>query len=362
MWILARFIIAIGAFLYRLCVGMTPKRFDEEFDGLRYLVKEKKYKGSVTKRTIEAPVRSAFLCALSPEKSWDRFWISLGFGEELQTGDRGFDNHIYVIGDHPLVGEYLKGDAKLRKLLQNLIGFRVRSIVITGKTVRFELPESVQVSKMLPSVAQVAESVRHVQSSVRSRFADSFYVKALFAEAFVWSVIAYSAASCIEWYVDHTTSHLHPVNLIPFGLALSLLLTLAGIALLSCFLGSSSRTPRIIGESALMLAFSFPFIGIQLIADANRTFDASQGWVAHPIIDRKYETKHRRGRAWYYRYHLEFARSSTNVDNLPFELPKEIEVEKRVYDSVAVNGHIELQIGAGFFHFPWLRNLRASGW
>lgn len=343
-------------------MGMTPKRFDEEFEGLRYLLKEKKYKGKVTKRIIETPVKSAFVCSLSREVSSDKFWISLGFGEELQTGDHGFDKLIYVMGDHPLVGEYLKAEEKLRNLLKDLIGFQVSSIVITGKTVRFELPEWVQVSEMLPAIAQVAESIRRVQSSVRSRFADPFYVKALFAESFVWSIVAYSVTSSMEWYIDHTTSHLHPVSLIPFGMALSLFLTLAGIVVLRSLLGGSSRTPRIITESALMLAFAFPFIGIQLTADVNRTLDVSQGWVVHPMVERKYETKHRRKRGWYYRYHVEFARSWGEDANLPFELPDEIEVEKSVYNSISPSGRVELHIGSGFFHFPWLRDVRVSGW
>jgi hypothetical protein len=64
-----------------------------------------------------------------------------------------------------------QNEAELRNLFERLIGGRVQSIVITGKTVRFELPEHERVSEMLPVVAQVAESVRAIQSSVKSRFA-----------------------------------------------------------------------------------------------------------------------------------------------------------------------------------------------
>ena len=227
MWILVRLVIAIGAFLYRLCREMTPKRFDQERHGFRYLVKEKKEKRKVVKRIIETPVRSAFLCSLSVEKSSDKFWISLGFGEELQTGDGEFDKRIYVIGDHPLVGEYLVREAKLRNLFVKLIGYEVTSIGITGKTVRFDLPERTEVKKVLPALEEVAESIQRIQPSVRSRFVDPFYVKALFSESFVWGIVAYSLMSFIEWHFNYTTSHLDPMSLLPFGLVLSLFLTLA---------------------------------------------------------------------------------------------------------------------------------------
>jgi hypothetical protein len=340
----------------------TPKRFDEERNGFRYLVKEKKEKGKVVKRIIETPVCSAFLCSLSIEKSSDRFWISLGFGEELQTGDSGFDKRIYVIGDHPLVGEYLIREAKLRSLFVKLIGYKVTSIAITGKTVRFALPESTGIENILPAVQEVAESIQRIQPSVKSRFVDPFYVKALLSESFVWGILAYSVTSFFEVQVNHTTSHIDPMSLVPFGLVLSLFLTLAGIVFLKCFLGSSSRTPRIIAESAFLLGLSFPFIGVQLIADANRSFDVSQGWVARPTIERKYETKHRRRRGSYYRYHLELTHSSASSASLPFELPAKIQVDKDVYDRIAPNGRVELQIGAGMFGFPWLRSVRPGGW
>lgn len=75
----------------------------------------KKRSGTAWKVGISALDRAEF--RLKVQSRWDSLYSRLGVSNEVQTGDREFDQRIYVVADHAAVRQALSADAQLRRLL-----------------------------------------------------------------------------------------------------------------------------------------------------------------------------------------------------------------------------------------------------
>lgn len=103
----------------RRFVGASAVSIDGE--AVRYRVTREPKTGdrSAVAIGIDAPVGMRF--AMHPEGQWDRAGKFLGLSREWQSGEREFDDAVYVVGDDPPLLELLSRDAMLRRQAAALV-------------------------------------------------------------------------------------------------------------------------------------------------------------------------------------------------------------------------------------------------
>jgi hypothetical protein len=122
MWFLFGF-ITLGAF----CIWSLRRRRDRAWRGeerragphayeLRMTVKD----GSVGHAEIGVRCRAGFSFALTPEDDFDRWGKAIGLTQECQTGDKRFDDAIYVQSGDPALHHLLQSDPRLRDAILTL--------------------------------------------------------------------------------------------------------------------------------------------------------------------------------------------------------------------------------------------------
>lgn len=360
MWIIIRIVVALGSFLYRYCFRRIPRNFPHHDGNISYHYKRVTNKGKLIKHYLETPLASPFMCCLTQETSRERLLMKIGFGEELNCGDADFDDLIFIAGDHPQIAETLRGNRELRALIGSLIPATLTSISITGETLRFEIPRHIEHEPHVKNLAKMRELLQGVQNGVMSRFSDPFYVKALLAESAVWTVVGYAVAAFLEMIVVQEDYHLFRGQLIRNGLFFAALLLWTWMFFLFMFLGRSSRTPRIMIESAILLFFALPLAGIQLVSDANRGLDSSPGIVVERPVQRAEKREHRgrRGRRWY-SYHAHFAPQNLewNGGSKYLALPTEMAISSTAYNTAIRTKTLRIEIARGFLGIPWYRKV-----
>jgi hypothetical protein len=349
MWITARILTAFGTILYKLLFLRVPPKFYENFEDLSY-VTEVPEDGKGNVRLI-TPLTTPFACHLKLEKPFERLCMQLGIGEEIQTGDRRFDDRIYVVGDHPSMADYLSNSKEVREMVNRLIPAKLVSISITGETLCFELnPRSTQ-QEVLPDLRSLAISLQAVARDVVPRFQDSGYSRALLAEALAFGALAYATVSFLNFLFDDADNHLWPNSLLMSGILLGLFVGLAVSGILKLLLGKSSWAPHVIREVGVVAAIGISVGSVQAVADYNRHFDRSTGIaVVRKVV--KLETRGRKRKTYY----LQIERDAED-SALPFTLPRRIKCSWLDWRELRTGGHVTLEVGMGALGFPWYRSI-----
>jgi hypothetical protein len=367
MWLIARILISLVAIVYRLFIRRTPKDYDLLHGDLPYAERVETAKDRPPKRFFETPVDSAFICVLSKETALDRFFKAIGFGEELQVADPAFNKMIYVLGDHPLTKAYLTSRPDARLTILKLISAGAKSIYITGKSLRLELPDSFDSTSTLDDLAVLARELRAVQGDVRSRFADPYYDTALIIQAVVVGLLAFALLGAIESF------HLpyYHVNVEPL-IRLSLIVTggfmLALVGVIWLLLRRSSYAPRLVTENCFLMV-PLAFAGFQIVSDVNRTWDRSQGWVVSYRVEDLHEHAYwGRGivRAWRrilnapkYTYRVRIS-ALTPTTSYPLAMPGSFQIDYGLFRALSRNKQLSMEIGEGALGFPWCREMWAG--
>jgi hypothetical protein len=355
MWILTRLIITVGSFLYRLFIRHIPDSFPLNHNGVPYSsVVSSSKKSSFF--TIEAPVTSSFICTLSEETRLDRWAKGLGFGDEIQVRDPEFNHRIFILGDHPLTADYLSSSKDLRDRICALIPTQVKSISITGETLKFVAQPYVPTSSILDDFIFVHASVQKIQEHAKSRFADPYYTRAVILESLIMAVVTYGCVSFAEMRFFREDYHLDGWSLFKAGLPVALAVAAVVVGLTKIFLGRSSRAGRLMIENCLMMILTLPLVGYEILSDLNRGLDESDPIVVTSQVTEKHTTTHGSGRRRYTTYHLRLSPQPSGTA-LPFNMPRHISVDGSLYQSVHEGEFLDCEISMGYLGFPWYRSI-----
>ena len=363
MWLIARILISLVAVVYRLFIRRTPKDYDLLHGDLPYAERVETAKDRPPKRFFETPVDSAFICVLSKETALDRFFKAIGFGEELQVADPAFNKMIYVLGDHPLTKAYLTSRPDARLTILKLISAGAKSIYITGKSLRLELPDSFDSTSTLDDLAVLARELRAVQGDVRSRFADPYYDTALIIQAVVVGLLAFALVGAIESVNVTPDYYVNVEPVIRLGLLVTGGFMLALIGAIWILLRRSSLAPRLIKENCFLVV-PLAFAGFQFVYDVNRTWDKSPGWIVSYRVDdlKKVYHQRRRGRKLlfpYYTYHARISALSPSI-SYPVAVPGRLDINSGLYKELSQTKQLSMEIGEGALGVPWYRDMWAG--
>ena len=353
MWIVIRLILAaIGFAIRRLTRGRVPKAASS-LEGVPYFETIHRNKQSITGFTIGMARASPTWIRLHAESRIDRFCKWLGIANELQTGDKPFDDRLYITCDHPHVHAVLRESKPLRDAILAAFDAGYLWIRFDGATVRMRrhvhADPSPQDKKLLTDVWRAAAALA---SEPPSRFADPFLWKALAVEGVIWGFLGYAIGAFIESRVHTEDYHLWPSQVVKTGLVVAVVSFFALLAVIALWMRGSSRGHRVIVESAIVLLLGLPITAIQLVGDTNRGLDSAPAIHAERKLERCEQRKHRTKHNYYYTYHLWLDSPAELVGP---RLPRDIEVPSALCGMPGAPVHLE--IGPGRWNIPWYREI-----
>ena len=358
MWITARLIITIASFFYRLFLRTTPQSFPMSHNGVPYSATVSRSWRSSSCSVVETPVHSCFICSLSAESTLDRWAKAIGFGDEIQIPDADFNKRIFILGDHPLTAEYLCSSEELRNRICALIPQQVKSISITGETLRLVAQRGYAASSLLEDLVFMKAHIEEIQHRAKSRFSDPFYTRAVLLESLILAVLTYGWVSFTEMRVFDNYYHVRDMSLVKAGLGASLTVAITVVALTWALLGKSSRGIRLMIENGLLIMIALPVVGYEIISDLNRGLDDSESIIVTSEVVDKYKQSSRSSRGYYSTtYYLKIIPKTTTAP-LPFKMPKYLSVTADLYGSVKEGERIDCEIGLGYLGFPWYRSIQ----
>ena len=374
MWILFKLfgklfgVLAVLGFRF-LQKGPGLSRPDGTHDGIPYYqsVMENRRRGIIYSHRITIPAKSPFAVSFHFETSVDRFFKSLGFANEIQTGDSQFDSKIYVTCDHTGVRELIRSHDGLRQAILNLLkDRRSPQLVSDGKFLilraQGEPHESVQ--QMAEALINFQKLFEQATSQIRWApfWKDPFFYRALGAETLVWGLAGYGISNGLELVFSSESQILRPMALLGPSLLSGVLMTAAGVFLLMHWFKGSSRPHRILAEAGIVLSIGMPFLAFHLTSEWNQRMDLSSPVEeVRPIVDiqeKRHTSQRRRGVSrTTYTYHALFAPSTQLNSPLPESYWQEI--PNHTYQQIQTKQiqSVKLVLGRGRLGVPWLKSL-----
>lgn len=300
MWVILRLLTAalVGAAKYfRRHASFAERRIRGD---IPWVFTQSKHKGRIVGTRFGVPFEHPVFFQLSREGGLDAWFKRIGFTHEVQTGDPEFDELVYVSCDHPALAPVLQADGEVRAAIQRLVGHTAtKRMHADGAHLWVDrggdaMPDDAAI-RDLDTVrsALAAIPAEHLQV-----LRDPFFWRALLVESIVWGAVFYGAPAVLEMTVRGHPQYFawSPVIVTGLGASVGIFALLLGLAW--WLLRGSSRTHRVITESAILLAIGVPLSSIQMVSDVNIALDRSVPEIISPEVREKYTriTRSRKGR------------------------------------------------------------------
>lgn len=351
MLVLLLVIGAVCGVLLRYAAAFWPDVTHKRLGNIEYSDKQKWNKGFKTYHRIGVRLEANICFAITRETHWDWYFKRIGFSQEFQTGDHTFDERIYIASDHPLFCDALRDNFDLRRLIDGLLAAGFDRIWSNGRML-YAATKTLEAPSWLFHLDQIRIELAAAAARTPSRVSDPFVWRALVVESIVWGMAGYAAPAalaCIKGLFEHLESGL----LLVYGAACAVAVALALRAFIVWFLKRSSRSHRILVESALLLILSTPVIGLQLVANIN-----ASGAVSSPIVVRCLVTSHwseesvgKHNRVTYSRY-MTIERIDGEVS-----LPHTIDISLAVFRTLNDGIEIPIELERGRLGLHWYKSI-----
>lgn len=354
MWILLRIAAAVCGVLYRYVTATWRDRKREWIGKIPYSSKRWENKrGATVRHRIGVELEMNVCFALTRERRWDRFFKLVGLSEEFQTGDREFDERIYIACDHLGFNYALHKNAKLRKLVHDMFADGFDRIWSNGHMLYASARKTIDTQVWVPRLDRIRKELAAATTKATRRFGDSFTWRVLVVEAIVWGMAGYAAGAVFDYLLHRYAYHVDEGRLYAYG-AVAAGMILAGLlGLIVLFLRRSSRSHRILVESVVLLVLSTPVLGVQLVSDINRVGDDSEPMVVQSLVTGHWRREHRgrRGRRWY-SHHVQLEHVDGEV---PIE--GELDISSDVFWTLDDGATIPIEIGRGLLGLRWYKSI-----
>ncbi len=299
-------------------------------------------------------LRTRAVFRLTGESWLDGVCKRIGFATELQTGDAEFDASIYIACDSPMFHSAVTESSAIRDCVSNLVKSGAISVTATGESLAIRLKGDrsgdLEIATQLVALTHL---LRAEEARVLTNRQDPFLSKVIVIEALIWGLSAYALFS---FSADIASKRELYFYLMPVfyrslwfggGLALGLLF------LIRRYLKGSSRSHRVLVESALALGLALPFSAYNLVSDINISMDTNPDIVLERVILSAERRKHRRSTS----YHLNLEKLQVEQG---VEISRWIRVNQEDYDLASKDGPTKMAritVGPGYLGFPYMRDL-----
>jgi len=347
--------MAAAGFVFRFLVALWPAPALSKGKGVPHAVKTSVSKhGRITSMSVGVPLARGVSFALTREGKWDRWFKRLGFSEEFQTGSPEFDDRIYVACDAPSFREALQDRERARLAVLFMIDkLHVTRVHSDGRMlwcVATPAGDDPVAADLLKPLEALRVELDPLLTGTPGLFGDPVARRALLAQAVAWSLAGYAAVGVLEFAAHGEDYHADPGKLLLLGLEVAAVtgaLLLAGVAFL---LGRSSRSHRVLVESALVILLSVPAFGIQVVSDFNRSGAQGPSVVQEVVVQQAWRETHRGKHGVSYSYHFSPADGRAG-------LPKSIEVTREVHATLANGRKVRIELAPGRLGIRWYRSI-----
>lgn len=361
MWILIKISVALIAGLCRFFSNRLG--FDKTTnpayvnDDVSVFVTTSKNKHRVTATTFSCQLKTRALFKLTEESSFDRFFKALGLATEVQSGDAEFDRRVYIACDHPIFSDEIKSDAEARRLITKLFDAGVKQIWFDGRFLRARLPlDQTSNYDVAHTLTELQKCLVNMDFHRPPLWGDPYEIRVFVTEIIIWTFAGYSLSGGLELLLTNKDYYLNPFPVYIKGALFGLFLAVVLLFAIFQFFKGSSRGHRILLESGIVLIFSLPLGGMNLVSDLNRNLDRSEPVYLEVPIVRLEEQAHRSRRGGTrYTYHM-YIDSHQNTDP-SLKLPSHIRIDRETYVAGRTTDIAKIKVGRGWLGHPWYQEI-----
>ena len=358
MWIVFRLSIACLVGLYKFfkrCTGVQGRNRSRRIE---WVYRQPTSKGRILSTSFGLPLALPIFLRLSPENSADRFFKSVGFAREFQTGAESFDRKVYIACDHPAIETVLQADEGARAAILALFDRAAKRIYSDGAHLWVyrkgdAMPDEHEVALLERArVALAAVSVADLRL-----LKDPFFLKALLVESVAWALAIYGVAALFEFGLRAEPLYFDVTSIVRIGLLTAVVL-FAGLAALAWWLlRGTSRAHRVLLESLLALCVGVPLSSLVVASDLNTGLDRSPPTVVSAVVQSKHITVTRsRKSGTRNHFHVRLAALEPTT---PF-VRTQFEVSSTSYGAAPEGGRLAIVMRRGALGVPWLQEIRPA--
>ncbi len=367
MWILIKLILSLVAFLFRFRGRLSDfeNKKKSHLNGIPYFLKfdyEQINKSKMVKTTyLGFEIDSNAIFEITEESRWDIFFKAIGFSEEFQTGDQLFDKHFYISSDNPAVKRLLRSEETVRAEMMNLFTEGCLKIYSSRSVIWFKFSGNVAVKDGIVSLCNnLQEKMAQALKREKHYKLDPFAFKTFVIEGGIYSLAIYSIAGLFEIISSEADIYLHPFALVRLGTIVGIAATIILVFLVYLLMKGSSRSHRIIIESAIVLGLSLPIGSFIAVGDINIKLDRSHPRLIPATVNILYMEKHRsrsrrgiKGR-YYYSYHMDI---TTQTRPAGRSNQAKIKITKSLYSRLTAGRGIIIRVKDGYLQVPWIEDI-----
>lgn len=359
MWILIRILFALaGRYVSQF---LFKKNLNTEVittpDGLSYRHKTSKDKnGQIISQLIEFDVTGKSYVHFRNENFFSRFLKSTGFASELQTGNKEFDDSIFVACDDTEAIRYFQEHKLAQDAVLKIWQQGWHDILTDGRSGKIRLKGK----SKAPLTKEVLDHLLILQLYFNKMphnpwFQDHFSLKIVAFETFAYSILGYSLASYLELVVSDTIGLISPWGLVVRGFMLGLGLVFVWLIAALILLKGSSRLVILVTDFLFISLVCVFISGPQLMTDLNVALDRSEVQMTKAYLLDKYSKTTGSGKSRRTNFYFKLG-----LRENPFHLPQTFKVAPWTHWRFEKGQTVDFFIYKGFFNSAYVDSIELS--
>lgn len=356
MWLIFRIGLIVVAALYKQIAKLFAPKLDIEWNGIPYTFSVSKNKqGTVLGSTVQIDFKSGVYFNFHNEAFPEDLLKKIGLTFEFQTGDKAFDERVFIGCDHQAMGPFLKNSPEVRQLIVQMLDHGgCKMISSDGQRLKFKFN-----GEFGDSMRDISHSLRKAMepflTTAKSvRWADPFLRRLVLMEIMILCLTSYAIGGLGEIFFGPTL-YLQPKPLWGWTFLVAAGLFSASVFLLVLFFRKSARSASLIKVYILLLLFSLPTASWQMLDDYNRQEDPSISKFLTAEISGKWTETRRRRKGG--RYTVYFFRLLPK-DVQGYNIRTRLQVDSGLYFSKSEGSILEMELKDGRLKVPYILDLR----
>ena len=300
------------------------------------------------------------------ETSEDYWAKAIGLSHECQTGNKSFDDNIYLASitqdDAEVLGENNEVITLIYALLSDLGNkkslfkkhYLKNELNCDGKTlylkVVFKYENGMETSE---KVIKKLPNLRKLASLLESHTPTSKHFWKVPAQRNTSIILAISTTlgiigsfEAFRFSISKSNHLFQPFSILPGTLFIAILGLFCLVVATLIFVKKSARKHLILFEVCIFGFLGLLFTTYGFLHDINIEFDKSQAQIINYKIVEKYTERHRSRRSSYTTYHL-------LLDNTLPPVSSTVEIDNSFYSQLNKGDYVTISIKKGFFNKPW---------
>ncbi len=357
-WLLLRVALGAVAALIALRPEPIPASAGVFRDGARF-VKYTRGKGRRVLRT-QTGLRLGRAMSFSLRKeTWvDRLAKTLSLAEEFTTGDRLFDDRVYIAADDRTVRAALGDDRHARAAVMKLLDAGFDQVYANRFILWASRRDDQEANEYeLGYLDTIRNAINAEDARGFPGLPDPFADRIRWLNAGVFAVYPFALAGVAVSAMTSTAQFLDGSALFGPTVTMGGALLCGLVAGLRFYASGSARGHRVIARHAIPLLFGLPALAFALTADLDRLLDPSSTLTARPIARHEAIVTHdSKGRDHVTYYVVLGPRDAAD----PVGLPTTIRVDRDLYTQATTGGTLTAEVGKGAFGVAWYRSIVVS--